>query len=257
MRIATGGSFPDKGAARRHVWQRMEAEGAAAPPLPVHDRIPNFRGSAEAALSLFALPPWRDARRIKVNPDTAQSPVRAEALRRGISVYVATPRLAGGFKLLDPGEIPAASIDAAADRSGWDRWARDVPLETLPQMDAIVCGSVAVTRDGRRAGKGAGYSDLEFAILIELGHRPVPVATTVHDTQIVDSFPVEAFDQWLAAIATPTQTWPIESQARPPAGIDWSRLDPAALEAMPPLRALSAARASAACRRPPQPSPSG
>jgi hypothetical protein len=37
-------------------------------------------------------------------------------------------------------------------------------------LDAIICGSVAVTRDGRRCGKGEGYSDLEFAILRELGH---------------------------------------------------------------------------------------
>lgn len=257
MRLGGGGSFQDKEAARRHVWGRMEAEGAAVLPLPVHDRIPNFEGAAEAAMRLFALPPWRDARRIKVNPDTAQAPVRAEALRRGISIYVATPKLAGGFKLLDPARIPAASIYAAADRSGWDRWAQDVPLENLPQMDAIVCGSVAVTRDGRRAGKGAGYSDLEFAILIELGHRPVPVATTVHDTQLVDSFPVEPFDQRLAAVATPTQAWQIETPSRPPVGIDWSRLDRAAIEAMPPLRTLSAAKAAGASRRPPRLSPSG
>jgi hypothetical protein len=42
---------------------------------------------------------------------------------------------------------------------------------------------------GRRCGKGEGYSDLEFAILRELGHPPVPVATTVHDLQVVDSCP--------------------------------------------------------------------
>jgi len=45
-------------------------------------------------------------------------------------------------------------------------------------LDAIVCGSVAVRRDGRRCGKGEGYSDLEFAILRELGQPPVPVATS-------------------------------------------------------------------------------
>jgi len=28
----------------------------------------------------------------------------------------------------------------------------------MPELDAIVCGSVAVTRDGRRGGKGEGYS---------------------------------------------------------------------------------------------------
>ena len=72
---------------------------------------------------------------------------------------------------------------------GGDRWSEEVALADMPALDAIVCGSVAVTRDGRRCGKGEGYSDLEFAILRELGHPPVPVATTVHDLQIVDSVP--------------------------------------------------------------------
>jgi 5-formyltetrahydrofolate cyclo-ligase len=70
-----------------------------------------------------------------------------------------------------------------------DRWSKEVPLGDMPGLDAIVCGSVAVTRDGRRCGKGEGYSDLEFAILRELRHPPVPVATTVHDLQVVDSVP--------------------------------------------------------------------
>jgi hypothetical protein len=42
----------------------------------------------------------------------------------------------------------------------------------------------------RRSGKGEGYSDLEFAILRELGHAMVPFATTVCDLQIVASGPV-------------------------------------------------------------------
>ena len=55
-----------------------------------------------------------------------------------------------------------------------------VALADMPRLDAIVCGSVAVTREGRRCGKGEGYSDPEFAILRELGHPPVPIATTMH-----------------------------------------------------------------------------
>ena len=37
----------------------------------------------------------------------------------------------------------------------------------MPRLDTIVCGSVTVTRDGRRCGKGEGYSDLE--IMRDLG----------------------------------------------------------------------------------------
>ena len=114
----------------------------------------------------------------------------------------------------------------------------------MPALDAIVCGSVAVTRDGRRCGKGEGYSDLEFAILRELGHPPVPVATTVHDLQIVDSVPRDPTDQPLSVIATPTQTIPIKRPAAAPTRIDWTRLSAEDLEEMPILAELKRMRIS-------------
>jgi 5-formyltetrahydrofolate cyclo-ligase len=88
-----------------------------------------------------------------------------------------TPRLRGGFTKLDPGKIPPEELDAAARLTGAGRWGNEVELEDLPQLDLIVTGSVAVTGAGRRCGKGHGYGDLEYAILRELGHAPVPVVT--------------------------------------------------------------------------------
>lgn len=234
------GPFPDKASARQAVWDRLQAERLAAFPFPPHGRIPNFKGAAAAARRLFTLAPWRDARTIKVNPDSPQAPVRAEALRRGITVYVATPRLAGGFMKLDPARIPSDAIDAAAQRANWPRWAEPVALDDLPQFDAIVVGSVAVTRDGRRAGKGAGYADLEYAILRELGHPPAPVATSVHPVQIVAGFPTASNDLPLNAIATPGEVIVVEAPPPAPAGVEWARLDAATLEAMPVLRELRA-----------------
>lgn len=229
--------FPDKQSAREHVWARLDRENLAAYPFPPKGRIPNFKGAKEAAANLFTLEPWASAKRIKVNPDSPQRYARAEALRRGVEVYVATPKLAGGFMLLDPGRIPHEAIFKASARANWAQYAVPVTLDDLPHMDAIVAGSVAVTRDGRRAGKGAGYSDLEFAMLRELGHPPCPVATTVHDAQLIESVPTEAIDQRLAAIATPTRAWLTGADpADAPQGIDWSRIDDAALAAMPPLR---------------------
>ena len=231
--------FPDKQAAREHVWERLDREKLAAYPFPPRGRIPNFKGAAEAAERLLDLPIFRSARRIKVNPDSPQRFVRKLALNRGIEVYVPTPKLAGGFMVLDPATIPSDAFHKASARANWPQYAREVALEDLPHFDAIVAGSVAVTPDGSRAGKGAGYSDLEFAMLRELGHPPAPVATTVHDAQVVAGFPTEPIDQRLAAIATPTRAW--ETGADPasqPARIDWSRIDAAALAAMPPLQAI-------------------
>src|SRR5499425_3336720 len=177
--------FPDKSAARQWVWDRLVAEGVARFPFPPHGRIPNFAGAEMAASRLLDIEPWKSATAIKVNPDSPQRPLRAEALRRGITVFVPTPRLRGGFKKLDPRRIPPDKIEEAARLSRGNLWSEEVALADMPGLDAIVCGSVAVTRDGRRCGKGEGYSDLEFAILRELGHPPVPVATTVHDLHAV------------------------------------------------------------------------
>ncbi len=48
-----------------------------------------------------------------------------------------------------------------------------VGLDELPSIDLIVCGSVAVYETGVRIGKGAGYSDIELAMLAEMGRlRP-------------------------------------------------------------------------------------
>ncbi|HEX6110989.1 MAG TPA: 5-formyltetrahydrofolate cyclo-ligase [Geminicoccaceae bacterium] len=183
--------------------------------------------------------PWRSARRIKVNPDAPQRPVREAALRRGITVFVPTPRLRAGFKKLDPARIPDDQIRAAASLSQGARFGEEMLLEALPAMDAIVCGSVAVTRDGRRCGKGEGYSDLEYAILRELGHPPVPVATTVHPVQIVRRLPRDPTDLPLSLIVTPHEVVRVPAPPPAPAGIDWARLSEADLAAMPVLRELA------------------
>jgi 5-formyltetrahydrofolate cyclo-ligase len=224
--------------AREAVWNRMQAEGIARFPFPPHGRIPNFQGAKEAAARLFQIPPWDRAKRIKVNPDAPQRFVREEALRRGIVVFVPTPRLRAGFKKLDPAKIPKEKIAEAASLSAGKRWAEEVPLRKLPPMDAIVTGSVAVTRGGRRCGKGEGYSDLEYAILRELGHPPVPVATTVHQVQIVKALPRDATDLPLSVIVTPDAVIEVKNPPPPPAGIVWNRLTNDDLKAMPVLKQL-------------------
>jgi len=208
--------FADKSAARQWVWDRLAAEGVARFPFPPHGRIPNFVGAELAATRLLG----------------------AQALRRGITVFVPTPRLRGGFKKLDPRRIPPEKIQEAAGLSHGDRWSEEVALSDMPGLDAIVCGSVAVTRDGRRCGKGEGYSDLEFAILRELGHPPVAVATTVHDLHIVDSVPRDPTDQPLSVIATPTHAIRIKRPSDASTGIDWTRLSAEDLEEMPILAEL-------------------
>jgi 5-formyltetrahydrofolate cyclo-ligase len=168
--------------------------------------------------------------------------VRVAALRRGITVYVPTPRLKGGFKRLDPEKIPESDYRKAASLTHMADFAESVALRDLPPFDLVVTGSVAVTRSGKRCGKGRGYGDLEFAILRELGHPPPRVATTIHDLQWVEDFPTERHDLPVSLIVTPGATFEVAAPPPPPSGIDWSLLKPKDLEDMPILAELKALR---------------
>ena len=108
------GKFESKGEARKAVWDLLQEERIARFPFPPHGRIPNFDGAKEAAERLFELDFWKTVRKIKVNPDAPQRYVRELALRRGIIVYMPSPRLRAGFMELNPVEIPEENIKKAA-----------------------------------------------------------------------------------------------------------------------------------------------
>jgi 5-formyltetrahydrofolate cyclo-ligase len=231
-------SFKSKAAARKAVWDALTRQRLARFPFPVHGRIPNFKGAEKAAERLLAHPVFRRVRVIKVNPDSPQRWVRRFALERGITVITPTPRLKGAFRKLDPRKIPRKRYDEAATLKRGGEWGEDVKLEALPRIDLVVMGSVAVTRAGLRLGKGHGYADLEYALLRELGNPRVPVATTVHAVQVLESFPVEAHDLAVSVIATPEELIEVRKPPRAPKGIDWKRLPVEALEEMPVLAEL-------------------
>lgn len=232
-------TFRTKEEARQAVWDQMVAKKVACFPFPPHGRIPNFVGAKAAAKRLFEIPVFRKAKRIKVNPDAPQRYVRELALQMGKTLFVPTPRLRGGFKCFDPARIPRGKLAEAASLSRGARWAEERSLKDLPQLDAIVTGSVAVTRYGHRCGKGEGYSDLEYGIFRELGHKPVPVATTVHEVQVLDDFPRDRLDLPLSFIVTPKETINVRPALRGPMGIDWNKLSQEQLAAMPILSDLS------------------
>jgi 5-formyltetrahydrofolate cyclo-ligase len=235
--------YRDKSTARKAVWDTLQAKRVARFPFPPHGRIPNFAGARQAAERLLAHPIFKRVRVIKVNPDSPQRWVRELALERGITVITPTPRLKGAFRKLDPAKIPKAHYAEAATLKRGGKWGEDIGLAQMPKVHLVVMGSVAVTRDGRRLGKGHGYADLEYALLRELGNPAVPLATTVHRLQVVDAFPVEAHDTPLALIATPEEVIEVKRRRRAPRGIDWQRLPKEALEEMPVLAELKARRA--------------
>lgn len=232
--------------ARRLVYERLKKAGAARFPFPIDGRIPNFKGAEAAAERLRSLPAYQKARALKINPDAPQLPVRANALWDGKTVYMPSPRLRGAFIRLDPALIPPQARRKAASLSGCRRYGVEVGLADLAagRIDLIVAGSVAVTPEGARAGKGEGYSDREYGILRELGHPPVPVVTTVHELQIVDELEMNPHDLSLDAIITPERVIETGSPFPKPYGIDWTLVTPEDLRAMPVLEELRRMRGS-------------
>ena len=225
---------PDEGAAsgalkeavRERVWAALERERSARFP-GARGRIPNFVGAEQAARRLAETEEWRAARVLKCNPDAPQLPVRRRALVDGKVVYMAVPRLRTDKPFLRLAED--ATIKA--------RGAQPVAVEELEPVDLVVCGTVAVNRDGVRVGKGGGYSDLEFGLLVEAGlvGAATTIATTVHPLQVLDEeLPETEHDFRVDLIVTPLGMIRTGARRRPP-GILWDHLAREKIEAIPVL----------------------
>jgi 5-formyltetrahydrofolate cyclo-ligase len=229
-----------KQAIRERIWALLEDRGVAAFPGAV-GRIPNFVGASAAADRLATLDEWRLARAIKSNPDAPQRYVRLRALREGKVVYMAVPRLREErcFWELDPRRL--RDLKAAASIQGAAKAGRPVAPRDLPHIDLVVAGSVAVSRNGARLGKGGGYSDLEYALCRAAGciDDRTKVATTVHPLQIVrGAVPETGHDFRVDLIVTPELVLRPRRSRPQPSGIIAEDLTEEIREGVPALRAL-------------------
>lgn len=233
----------DKQRVRTEVWNALDA-ATAVHDETAHGRIPNFKGSEEAASRLAETLMWRNSSIIKSVPDKAQLPVRVRALAEGKTVYMAVPKLATPkpFYLLDPHALTLPPREAARSAVAADI-APTVEVDELQPIDLVVLGSVAVNRSGARIGKGAGYSDIEFALLTEAGliAPDTLVVTTVHELQIIETpIPTTDHDVNVDLIVTPDEVIRCTSPHRPE-GILWEHLSPEKIATIPALQARSVA----------------
>lgn len=230
-----------KAEVREMIWRAMEVRGVARFP-GTKGRIPNFVGAERAALHLQSLPPWRAARVVKINPDAPQLPVRRMALREGKVVYMAVPRLREleCFIELDPARLGPRALQAASIK-GAERFGRRVPLEAVPRIDLIVCGSVAVNGKGARVGKGGGFSDLEYGLLVEAGKAGpgTPIVTTVHSIQMVpQALEMLPHDIPVDVVVTPDGPIRVTPAYPRPRGVYPEALTPEKLAEVPVLQRL-------------------
>ena len=233
-----------KQAVRERIWSLLTERGVARFPGAV-GRIPNFVGAEAAARRLADSPAWQAARVVKCNPDAPQLPVRVLALRQGKRLFMAVPRLRQErcFLELDPRRL-AGRERAAASIGGSARFGKPTLPRDMPRIDLIVAGSVAVDRRGGRLGKGGGFSDLEFALLTDLGLVGpwTTVTTTVHPLQVVRApIPMLGHDIPLDLIAMPDAIIACPRRHPRPRGVLWPALTDEKIAEIPVLARLARA----------------
>ena len=236
-----------KNVLREQVWQAVEpfVDG----PKPLQGRIPNFKGAKEAARNLTKTKEFRNAKVIKVHPSLNATSFREYVLRSGKTLLV--PPLPGHDFLyfrVDSSSVRNEKYNWAAQKRGFNRIGVRLQLNEIPKIDLFVVAATVVSLEGCRAGKGKGYGEVEWGIASELGvvDSSTPVATLVHDVQIVDSANfscdmMEHHDLPVDIIATPTQLlrcYPPRNRAKSnennsasnsalskPKGILWDKID--------------------------------
>ena len=229
-----------KKAIREEVWTRLTEAGVARFP-GAFGRIPNFVGAERAAELAAEESIFREARFIKANPDSPQFPLRVRALLAGKVLFMAVPKLRAEkpFLRLDPQKLKVHPMRAATIKGAF-KYGEPVSAEEMPEIDLVITGCVAATREGKRLGKGGGFAELELALLRECGKisEKTPILTTIHPLQLVPEIPLEEHDFTLDLIVTPEEVIQPEGEKHLPRGIIWERLSEEMLAAIPALRRL-------------------
>ncbi|XP_052511762.1 methenyltetrahydrofolate synthase domain-containing protein isoform X2 [Budorcas taxicolor] len=253
---------------RERIWDYMESQNLADFPRPVHHRIPNFKGASRAAEHFPRLQAFKMARTIKVNPDAPQKNARFFVLESKKTLLVPTPRLRTGLfnKITPPPGATKDILRKCATSQGVRNYSTPVGLDSKVLVDLVVVGSVAVSEKeivrrcsspdlslevhqpkprpsfSWRIGKGEGYADLEYAMMVSMGavSQGTPVVTIVHDCQVVDipEALLEDHDLTVDYILTPTRVITTGCERPKPAGIAWSKISCEMLGKMPILRSL-------------------
>ncbi len=214
---------------RKHIWNVLESKGVTLPPKPVYNRIPNFKGADKAAKIVAETSAFKKANVIKIDPDSPLKHIRMQALIHGKTIVMPTPRLRKGFVIVNPSKIGFSKIEFASTIRGAMTLGEivDDPY-AIPEVDLFIVGCVAASRiNGVRLGKGGGFGDLEYAILLEAGKitYDITIIALVHDLQVLNkALPKDYHDVPVDLIATPTSLIKVLRREDRPKGILCNRL---------------------------------
>ncbi|KAK7442093.1 hypothetical protein BaRGS_00040535 [Batillaria attramentaria] len=247
--LDSSGVEVSKWSIRKKIWDHLEENDLVNFPRPCHNRIPNFVDAAVAADKAAELDVFKSARTVKINPDKPQEHARFLTLEADKTLLVPTPRLRTGlFNKITPPEDAKGDFEemfhgfGLCSSLGVKEHSKRISLKDKVTIDLVIVGSVAVSKEGYRIGKGEGFADLEFAMMatMEAVGPDTIVVTTVHDSQVVEipEALVEDHDLTVDYIVTPTQVIATGCKRPKPQGVIWANLDYEKLYRIPVLRKL-------------------
>lgn len=229
---------------RKKVWDHIETENLANFPRPVTKRIPNFKGAEEAAVKAAELDVFKNAQTVKINPDKPQQHSRFLTIEAGKTLLVPTPRLRTGLfnKIIPPEELTKDVLRICSTSQGVREHSVPLGLDANIKIDLVIVGSVAVSSTGLRIGKGEGFADLEYAMMMTMGaiQPDTIVVSTVHDCQVMDvpESLMGEHDLNVDYIVTDTEVIKCQRSRQQPTGIIWNLLTEEKLDRVPILRKL-------------------
>lgn len=236
---------PTKRSLRVQTWQKILENKSGVGYNSIFNRIPNFVDADKAAQLLAGIDEFKKAQHIKVNIDRALHEAKLQVLLAGKNLYLPSTRDSKAlFLKVD------VQPDATEEQKKEILHVQDVQqhrieinLENKIKLDMVVIGSVVVSRDGYRIGRGNGFVDLDIGLLIDIGAitPQTVIVTIVHDTQVVDNLPQNLFQKYdtpVDIIITPTEVIRVAKRLPRPSGLFWELLSERRLKIVPVLQPL-------------------
>ncbi|KAF3033153.1 hypothetical protein E8E12_003671 [Didymella heteroderae] len=219
---------------------------------------PDFRGSEDAVKRVVELQCYKDAKTVLVTSDNSCEGLRHRALKDGKRIVIGTCRLRRGFVVLDPKCIVESRLELAATLDGMEKpgIGRRLDLAQLRDegvdIDMCALGGLVFNEQGVVVWEGSALFEVQWALLQDLKvlSATVPVVAVAHDCQVVDEAQYR-LDRIKADkngevqcdfVVTPERVLEIKGAAKPSGGVDFNKVDPDALNNIPPLQELKGIR---------------
>ncbi|XP_039490524.1 methenyltetrahydrofolate synthase domain-containing protein [Drosophila santomea] len=236
---------PTKRSLRVQTWKKIQEGKVGIGFNNIFNRIPSFVGADKAAALFVNEEEFKKAQHIKVNIDRALHEFKELALLADKSVYLPSTRESSALclKVDVPADATEEQKKEALRVQDIQKFRSEIGLDSGLKLDIVVIGSVVVSREGYRIGRGNGFADLDIGLLIELGAitPKTVIVTIVHDIQVVDSLPPNLFQKYdtpVDIIATPSEIIRVSKRLSFPNGIYWELLSERRLKILPVLQQL-------------------